>query len=243
MKTKPDELTVLRKASQALAQAKTLDEIKLVRDKAEAARKYAQSAAMGLQIQNYAAELKLRAERKAGKILAELPLRGGDRKSNSRDESLKLMDLGIDHNQSARWQLTAQIPEPTFVRFLTMANEQSMEITTASLLRLARKFKSQAPRKRPSQTLNGRHQFDNQRPERTPVTRNGKPMRANTDSDDGSLQLDHFGEVKNHIQLLTNLLLPYCNGTKDTLTPADKRVIKRLLSEMNDLLLQLQAML
>ena len=243
MKTKVDELTVLRKAIQALAQAKTLDEIKLVRDKAEAARKYAQSAAMGLQIQNYAAELKLRAERKAGRILAELPLRGGDRKSNSRDESLKLRDLGIDHNQSARWQLTAQIPESTFVKFLTAANEQSLEITTASLLRLARKFKTQATAPKPTPTHGGRREVDNQRPERTPVTRNGKPMRANTASDHDTLQLDHFGELKNHIQLLTNLLLPYCNGTKETLTPADKRVIKRLLSEMNDLLLQLQAMI
>ena len=77
------DLTILEHASRSLAKAKTLDEIRSIRDKAEAARQYAKSAALGLQIQNFAAELKLRAERKAGGLLAEMSLRGGDRKSNS----------------------------------------------------------------------------------------------------------------------------------------------------------------
>ena len=57
------ELALLDQAGQALSEARSLDEIKTVRDKAEAVRKYAQSASLGLDVQNRAAEVKLRAER------------------------------------------------------------------------------------------------------------------------------------------------------------------------------------
>lgn len=59
-------LAILENAGRSLAQAKTLDEITSLRDKAEVARQYVKSATLGLQIQNLAAALKLRAERKAG---------------------------------------------------------------------------------------------------------------------------------------------------------------------------------
>ena len=63
--TIPRHVVLLEDAGRALAEAKTIDEIKTIRDKAEAVRQYARSASLGLQIQNYAAEVKLRAERKA----------------------------------------------------------------------------------------------------------------------------------------------------------------------------------
>src|SRR5580698_3408063 len=53
-----DELSILVHASRSIAQATTLEEIKSIRDKAEAARQYAKSAALDLQIQNLAAEYK-----------------------------------------------------------------------------------------------------------------------------------------------------------------------------------------
>ena len=49
------------------------------------------------------AEMK-RAERRAGEMLAEMELQGGDRKSKSHDVTLKLDDLGINKKQSSRWQ-------------------------------------------------------------------------------------------------------------------------------------------
>ena len=64
-----DELTVLSEAHRALAQARTVEEVKIIRDKAEAARKYAQCAVLGLETQNRCAELKLHCERKAGRLL------------------------------------------------------------------------------------------------------------------------------------------------------------------------------
>jgi hypothetical protein len=96
------ELVLLDQAGQALAEARSLDEIKIVRDKAVAVRKYAQSASLGLDVQNRAAEVKLRAERQAGKLLAELMLRGGDRRSKGHSDRLKLNDLGLTSNQSKR---------------------------------------------------------------------------------------------------------------------------------------------
>ena len=44
------ELTLLDQAKQALADASSFDQIKDIRDKAEAVRKYAQSASLGLDI-------------------------------------------------------------------------------------------------------------------------------------------------------------------------------------------------
>lgn len=46
-----------------------MDDIKSIRDKAEAARNYAKAAKLGLEIQNQAATIKLEAERKAGQVL------------------------------------------------------------------------------------------------------------------------------------------------------------------------------
>ncbi len=53
-------------ARQALAKAKTVDEVKEIRDKAEALRIYTRQAGEGLEMQNWCAEIKLRAERRAG---------------------------------------------------------------------------------------------------------------------------------------------------------------------------------
>jgi hypothetical protein len=45
----PRQLVLLSQAQRALAEATSLDEIKDIRDKAEAARKYVESARLGLQ--------------------------------------------------------------------------------------------------------------------------------------------------------------------------------------------------
>jgi len=49
--------------------------------------------------------------RRRGQLIAEEFPYGGDRKSSSHDENLKLKDTGIDHHQSSRWQQIASIPE------------------------------------------------------------------------------------------------------------------------------------
>ena len=48
-----------------------------------------------LEIQNPTAELRPLAERKAGTMLSQMGLQGGDRKSNSYDDRVKLSDVGV----------------------------------------------------------------------------------------------------------------------------------------------------
>ena len=130
-------LALLEEATRMLAEAETLEDIKAIRDKAETARTYARAVNAGLELQNQAAEIKLRAERKAGEFLQSLPLRGGDRRSKAHDEPLKLADLGITRNQSTRWQKEATVPEEVFCEFLAYARENDLEITASRLIRLA----------------------------------------------------------------------------------------------------------
>ncbi|QDV85838.1 hypothetical protein [Planctomycetes bacterium TBK1r] len=108
----------------SLATMDDLGKIKDVRDKAEAVRQYAKSAARGLEMQNDAAEVKLRAERRAGAILATMRMRGGDRKSNARRTGVTLEELGISQNQSTRWQLLAKRPERDFEAHLQLQRQR-----------------------------------------------------------------------------------------------------------------------
>lgn len=132
------ELTLLGRAERALAEARSIEQFKEIRDQAEAVRTYARSATLGLEIQNYAAEVRLRAERKAGKMLAECKLRGGDRRSKSRDATLKLTDFGITRQQSFCWQLEASLPDADFERYVSRCRRCGKELTSAAVVRLAR---------------------------------------------------------------------------------------------------------
>ncbi len=72
-------LVKLEGAVRMLAEAGTLEEVKHVHDLAQAAAEYARAARLGLEAQNSAAEIKLRAERKAGEMLAGLERQPGRR--------------------------------------------------------------------------------------------------------------------------------------------------------------------
>jgi hypothetical protein len=126
-------------AKRALAKASTLDEVLEIRDKAEAIRAYMRAASESLDAQNAAADIKLRAERKAGELLAEMEGsgKGGDRKS-SNAVLLDLAKLGITKMQSSRWQLAAQLPEEEYIRLVTSCNDAGKELTQITVLRAAR---------------------------------------------------------------------------------------------------------
>ena len=61
------ELTIWNKAKQAIIEAKNIDEVKAIRDKAEALRAYAKQAGESLKSQNDLCEIKLRAEEGQGR--------------------------------------------------------------------------------------------------------------------------------------------------------------------------------
>jgi hypothetical protein len=74
----------------------------------------------------------------------EIEGHGGDRKSSSHHENLKYADLGIDHNQSSRWQQAARIPDDAFERHLSETTAEGRQLTTNGVLRLTRKAEREA---------------------------------------------------------------------------------------------------
>lgn len=133
-------LAKLDKATQMLAEAKSLDEVKNIMDIAEAARTYARAAKLGLEAQNHATEIKLRAERKAGEILSKIEAQGkrkditfsnDDRKLSKRE---LLEEQEIPEATGYRWQSIAKIPENKFEKHIAEVIETGGELTTAGLL-------------------------------------------------------------------------------------------------------------
>ena len=136
-------------ARKALAAAHRVDEVKHIRDKAEAVRVYAKQAG-DFELQNRAAEIRLRAERRAGELLAEMAMNPGTRgqgrprkdgtkirRANGTTAYLpKLDDIGVTKDQSSKWQrLATMIDDVAFERALTRARQNNGELTTACLLR------------------------------------------------------------------------------------------------------------
>lgn len=144
--TESRELCALDQVRRMLAEAGSFDQIKAIRDKAEAVRQYAKSATLGLELQNQAAQVKLLAEREAGGLLKSMRLHGGDRKSATHAEGMTLKGLGLSQNQSARWQLEASVPEELFEQYVRGATAQGKELTSAGLVRMARSCRSSQAR-------------------------------------------------------------------------------------------------
>jgi N6-adenosine-specific RNA methylase IME4 len=73
----PDPLAKLDNAKLAIYTAQNLDEIKEIRDQAEAARYYVKAAGLGKDMADRCAEIRLRAERRAGEMLKGANLKPG----------------------------------------------------------------------------------------------------------------------------------------------------------------------
>jgi hypothetical protein len=114
-------------ARAALAEARTVDEVKDIRDKAEAIRAYARMA-KDVQLELDAGELRVRAERELGLRLIAEKASGGlpshrPKKCPDRGQ-LTLEDLDISRNLSARCQKIASIPEPAFEASVARVRER-----------------------------------------------------------------------------------------------------------------------
>ncbi len=122
-------------ARAALQKAARVDEVKDIRDKAIALAAYARQA-KDEDMARWVAEIKARAEWRAGEMLAEMAERGERQTkkgvSSRNDTPLpKLNDLGVSRNQASDWQKIATIPEAKFERVLAAAERP---ITTKALL-------------------------------------------------------------------------------------------------------------
>ena len=144
-------------ARQALAEAHSFIEVKEIRDKAAAMQHYLRQHAGSLEAQNYAAELKIRAERRLGELLKEkVGHSGGSPFHDERD-----LPSEISYIQSHRWQTIAGLPEEDFEQELAEKKAHGEEITTASVYRLARHIENEkaqtAVREQPAVVPAGRY--------------------------------------------------------------------------------------
>ena len=125
--------------------------IKDSRDMAEAARLYARAVGLGQDAMNEAAEVKLRAERMAGELLAEMKKNEGTKGQlagrgvigdSMRESPItpvpKLADIGITPKQSMNWQAEATVPEPVFEEWVEETKQAGEPLTTTALVRKAR---------------------------------------------------------------------------------------------------------
>ena len=144
------QLAHFRKAKRELALVTRIDEVKEIRDKAEALRAYSKQAGESLEMQNNCAEIKIRAERRAGELLQEIDKNRGGRPTKTTHAMLQvsgptLMELGVSRMQSSRWQVIAGIPERIFERHVeeTRARAETggarAELTTVGVLKLAKR--------------------------------------------------------------------------------------------------------
>ena len=108
-------------AKQAIAEYRTVDEVKDFRDKALAIEAYAKQA-NDYELERDAAVARVRAERRCGELLAEMDKAKGGRPIENRShdstgfvaETKTLSDLGITKDQSSKWQRLAAVPEAEF---------------------------------------------------------------------------------------------------------------------------------
>jgi hypothetical protein len=99
----------------AIDAAHKVDEVKDIRDKASALEHYARQA-QNTDAERRACEIRLRAERKAGQLLAKMPKAQAGRPPNGKsvDRGDRLSDLGISKDQSSQWQKLGAMPQREF---------------------------------------------------------------------------------------------------------------------------------
>jgi N6-adenosine-specific RNA methylase IME4 len=135
-------LVLWDKVKQAIEEAHGIDELKNIRDQAEAYRYAMKLAGEAPAVVRKAEEIKIRAERRAGEILktmvkAKGAIEPGTKRGTTQSEgktASTYADQGIDKRDASMWQKIADIPEEKFEQYIATAPE----ITTAGAVRLAR---------------------------------------------------------------------------------------------------------
>ena len=134
-------------ALQLLRDAKTLIDVLKIKHTAQAAEHYFKGAAKARGLAVDAAEIRLRAERKAGDLLREMRERGerADRGGNrAMLHDATLPDLGVTRSQASRWQEIAAVDETVFEGYIAEAKSHETHELTTSGLKTAANFQRRA---------------------------------------------------------------------------------------------------
>lgn len=139
------QLVRYEQARTALAECHRVDEVKDIRDKAEAMAAYARQAKDSELIQ-YATEIKVRAERRCGELLSTVDRSKGGRpeENSSKAETsyqATLRENDLHPSTADRYQQLAAMPDDHFETAVATAKATAGEVTSAFMLREAAKHK------------------------------------------------------------------------------------------------------
>lgn len=140
------QLVRYEQARTALAAVHSYDEVKDIMDQAERAAVYARQA-NDSDLIKYATEIRVRAQRRAGEMLAQTEKAGGSLKrgpvvvADDHGKPATLADMGITKDQSSNWQALASMSDAHFEATVEAAKDTAGEVTTAFMLREAKKGK------------------------------------------------------------------------------------------------------
>jgi hypothetical protein len=111
----------------------------------------------------WATEIKVRAERKAGELLAQAAARGdrfpagGPRakqaESHDATRPATLAEIGITNTQSSRWQSLASMSDEHFEAAVATAKDTAGQVTTAFMLREAQRARPQPVKGQKAETM------------------------------------------------------------------------------------------
>jgi N6-adenosine-specific RNA methylase IME4 len=138
-------LTMWENLKLAIQQTYSVDEVKQIRDKAQAMQAYLKQVDESLELQNRMADIKNRAQRRIGELLEETELNKGAQGSGSNQYEVRshdvtaptLNEMGISKIQSSRWQKAAKVPEVIYETYVDRQNKQKSEVTSADVERIA----------------------------------------------------------------------------------------------------------
>lgn len=133
-------------ACRALAEAKAIDEVKDLRDKAAALKAYAKQAG-NKQLEVDAAEIRIRAERRVGQLmdeqratvgLAKGRIRRGSELDPRDETAITLEDMGIDKHLADRSRKLAKLPDERFEEIMAEHREQQATVTDSTFAKLTK---------------------------------------------------------------------------------------------------------
>lgn len=154
--TQPGPLLPVEKARQILAQSRDVDEVKDIADKAKAVATYQRVCKASIGSQNDAIEIELRAKRRLGELVKDMPKakgapgpgrgKAGQKAGPALGQPPTLASQGIDKRDAHQWQQLAAIPAKQFEKCIADARDKGTRIVASAVTQTAKVQKQAAQR-------------------------------------------------------------------------------------------------